>query len=493
MVNMINLSFISGFPYLHKTFTMTCKWICFLPVIFLCLSNIKAQESVRGGGEYRHPGQVCLSEIQYEQIRQQLYSAEQFLQAEGKLPPPMRTAQVQLSFPLRQSSAFNYPSFYGISNYVDHDLNVTNQIQDFNCGTRSYDVSSGYNHQGIDYFLWPFDNLMQARNQVEVVAAADGIILNKVDGNDDQSCSFCTNCQWNAVYIRHNDGSVSWYGHLKKNSLTSKAIGTSVQRGEYLGIVGSSGISTSPHLHFEVYRSSSYNRANLIDPYAGPCNQLNGSVSWWDVQPAYYEPRIVRIQTQSAKTIFNTCPIPEVSYEVQEVVQGQTVYFTAYYADQQPATTAEWLITRPDNSVFRSWTQFLNNYFDASWWWWSYTIPSSAPTGEWKFSVTLQGKTVVYPFQVSAATTITDVIQEKRLVVYPNPFQQELTVTLERGTSDAFLSLTDMAGRTVWIKRMSAAGGESLRIDTRNLQKGSYLLSIEQNGKKICRRRIIKN
>jgi hypothetical protein len=100
---------------------------------------------------------------------------------------------------------------------------------------------------------------------------------------------------------------------------------------------------------------------------------------------------------------------------------------------------------------------------------------------------------VVYPFQVSAATTITDVIQEKRLVVYPNPFQQELTVTLERGTSDAFLSLTDMAGRTVWIKRMSAAGGESLRIDTRNLQKGSYLLSIEQNGKMISRRRVIKN
>ncbi len=172
---------------------MACRFACFLLVIFLCLSDLNAQNPVHGGGEYRHPGQVCLSETQYEQIRQQLFSAEKLLQAEGKLPPLMRTAQVELSFPLRQSSAYNYPSFYGISNYVDHDVNINNQIRDFNCGTRSYDVSSGYNHQGIDYFLWPFDNLMQARDQVEVVAAADGIILYKADGNNDQSCSFCTN------------------------------------------------------------------------------------------------------------------------------------------------------------------------------------------------------------------------------------------------------------------------------------------------------------
>jgi hypothetical protein len=470
---------------------MDCKRIYFLLLIFVYLSYTYAQHPVHGGGEYQQPAQVCISEMHYDQIRQQLYSAEQLLEAEGKLPPPKRTAQAQLSFPLRQSSTFNYPSFYAISNYVDHDINVNNQIRDFNCGTRSYDVASGYNHQGIDYFLWPFDNLMQARNQVEVVAAADGIILFKADGNDDLNCSFCTNCQWNAIYLRHNDGSVTWYGHLKKNSLTSKPIGSSVNRGEYLGVVGSSGISTAPHLHFEVYRSSTYNRSNLIDPYAGPCNQLNGTVSWWDVQPAYYEPRIVRIQTQSAQTLFNTCPIPEVSYEAQEVVQGQTVYFTAYYADQQPATTAEWLITRPDNSVFRSWTQTLNNYYNASWWWWSYTIPSTAPTGEWKFSVKLQGKTVVYPFRVTTSTTTADV-QGKRLIIYPNPFNQEFIVDHEKALSDAFLRLTDMAGRTIWVKRITPAGIAPLRIDARNLQIGSYLLTIEQNGKIISRKTVIK-
>jgi murein DD-endopeptidase MepM/ murein hydrolase activator NlpD len=467
------------------------------PVLFLCVLlfiSIPAylQPFSFGGGEFQQPRQQCVTERQYSQIYEQLTVAEKRLKNEGKIPAALRSSQIQLSFPLKQSAAYSYPSFYGISNYVDHNVSVPDQISDYNCGARSYDLSSGYNHQGIDYFLWPFDNLMQQRNQVEVVAAADGVILQKSDGNDDQNCSFCSNCQWNAVFLRHNDGSVTWYGHLKKNSLTTKAEGSTVSKGEYLGVVGSSGISSGPHLHFEVYKSSFYNRANLIDPYGGPCNLLNGSNSWWDQQPSYYQPRITRIQTQSAATNFGSCPVPETTYEVNEVVQGQTVYFTTYYSDQQAGTTANWQITRSDNILFRNFTQNLSNTFNASWWWYSFTIPSNAPLGIWNFQVTYQGKTVQYPFRVSAATSINSISGQKQVVAYPNPFKDQLWLNTMGTLTDCSISLYNANGSEVYRKEGAVIQGSPFLIDQLDLSKGLYWLIVRNNGKVIFRKMIQK-
>ncbi|MCZ7670052.1 MAG: M23 family metallopeptidase [Chloroflexi bacterium] len=76
-----------------------------------------------------------------------------------------------------------------------------------------------------------------AEGTVSVVAAAPGIIIGKRDGNDDRSCDFNSN-QWNAVYLRHADGSVAWYGHLKNGSLTAKGDGG---RRAGRGIPGSGG------------------------------------------------------------------------------------------------------------------------------------------------------------------------------------------------------------------------------------------------------------
>ncbi len=57
----------------------------------------------------------------------------------------------------------------------------------------------------------------------------------------------------NLIKIRHRAGYVSLYAHL--NSFRKGLrIGQSVKRGEFIGRIGSTGLSTGPHLHFGLYK-----------------------------------------------------------------------------------------------------------------------------------------------------------------------------------------------------------------------------------------------
>lgn len=51
------------------------------------------------------------------------------------------------------------------------------------------------------------------------------------------------------VVIRHPDGFTSHYGHCQQLNVVP---GQTVRAGQIIGTVGNSGISTGPHLHFEI-------------------------------------------------------------------------------------------------------------------------------------------------------------------------------------------------------------------------------------------------
>ena len=55
----------------------------------------------------------------------------------------------------------------------------------------------------------------------------------------------------NYVAIDHGNGEVSVYAHLKPGSVSVK-VGDGVKAGQVIGLLGSSGNSTEPHLHFQV-------------------------------------------------------------------------------------------------------------------------------------------------------------------------------------------------------------------------------------------------
>ena len=85
-------------------------------------------------------------------------------------------------------------------------------------------------HNGID---------IGAVHGANVVAADAGTVIT----------STYNSSYGNYIVISHGNGMTTLYAHLSTRSVSAN---TSVGRGQLIGLVGSTGISTGPHLHFEV-------------------------------------------------------------------------------------------------------------------------------------------------------------------------------------------------------------------------------------------------
>jgi murein DD-endopeptidase MepM/ murein hydrolase activator NlpD len=318
------------------------------------------------------------------------------IQALPKAAPLAPLAAVTFAWPLQPVAGFSDYGYHGISNFVDQNLSYPNALLDFDCGARTYDLASGYNHGGTDIFTWPFGWKKMDDGDITIVAAAAGTIVSKTDGNFDRSCGLNSN-PWNAVYVKHADDSVAWYGHMKSGSTTSKGVGDTVAQGEYLGLVGSSGSSTGPHLHFEVHGPG----GGLIDPFDGPCNALNPSVSWWQAQPPYYDSALNDITTGTAPPTFPSCGTAESPNASDFFLPGSTIVFTTYYRDQRSSQVGQHSIHRPDGSVYASWTLTSDQpYYPASYWWRTYTFGTGEPTGTYRYEVVFDGDTYAREFRI---------------------------------------------------------------------------------------------
>jgi murein DD-endopeptidase MepM/ murein hydrolase activator NlpD len=82
-----------------------------------------------------------------------------------------------------------------------------------------------------------------------VVAADDGEILKAYWNQDGYG---------GLVIVGHPSGYETWYGHLDSFDVSQ---GDQVKRGQEIGLMGSTGFSTGPHLHFEVRQDG-----QLCDP-----------------------------------------------------------------------------------------------------------------------------------------------------------------------------------------------------------------------------------
>lgn len=148
---------------------------------------------------------------------------------------------LKLAWPLQGTPGQTYV----INNYTD--LDASSGKRDFKNAVG--DLAINYNgHRGYDIDVGTFRDMDQ--NRVHARAAAPGVVIETRADQPDRNTS-CTG-NWNYVAVRHLNGFVTYYGHLKKNSV-SVAVGANVTEGQALGVVGSSGCSSHAHLHFEVH------------------------------------------------------------------------------------------------------------------------------------------------------------------------------------------------------------------------------------------------
>jgi murein DD-endopeptidase MepM/ murein hydrolase activator NlpD len=61
----------------------------------------------------------------------------------------------------------------------------------------------------------------------------------------------------NAVIIKHPNGYISWYGHLSRFARGVRK-GVRVKKGQVIAYVGSTGLSTGPHLDFRIQRNGKF-------------------------------------------------------------------------------------------------------------------------------------------------------------------------------------------------------------------------------------------
>jgi len=446
-----------------------------------------------GGGEFifNPEKKPCLTNEQRQHMIQTVGASIETLKRENRLlfSESSRGNHPLFIWPVQKAGNVDFNEVWAISNYVDHNVNFPNQLTDYNCGTATYDTTNGYNHQGLDVYTWPFSWKLMDDDAVEIISAAAGQIVFKSDGEFDRSCDFNTTTPWNAVYVQHSDGSVAVYGHMKNGSTTSKNVGDMVAEGEYLGVVGSSGVSTGPHLHFEVYEGVVNGvLTGLIDPYSGSCNSMNAN-SWWANQKPYVNPKINAALTHSQiPDIFPPCPTTETPYENSEFETDDDFYFAAYLRDQTLNDNITFEIIRPDDtSLFGAWNATAPATSSS---WYYYYGPYNGffdMVGQWEWRVTFGGETVTHNFNVSSALSI----EEKdfsQTSVYPNPVNDIINISSTAKVAKA--NIVDVLGKTVLSIEEPSEGITT--IDLSKLSNGMYFLILESNTNKRKTIKLIK-
>ncbi|HET7924880.1 MAG TPA: M23 family metallopeptidase, partial [Rhodanobacteraceae bacterium] len=311
-----------------------------------------------------------------------------------------------LQWPLQPAPGFDPFGYHGTGYFVDHDPRFPGLLQDYTCGTRTYDLDSGYNHNGTDYYLWPYPWLMMDSEQVRIVAAAPGAIVEKIDGNFDRDCAIAGNGGFNAVFVQQDDGLTAWYLHMKNGSLTTKAVGARVEAGEFLGLVGSSGPSSLPHLHFELHDAAN----DVVDPLHGACN---AAPDRWIVPQPYESPRIDTLTTHSSEPALVDCgvangiPVHEEPHFADSFAPGATLWAFASYSDHRNGEITHFSVLRPDASIEASWDFDLASenlpkpFYSGTAWDWSVTLPADAPAGTWILQAEFEGQLYQHVFTVT--------------------------------------------------------------------------------------------
>jgi len=312
--------------------------------------------SGHGGG--RTPHDRCIPPTQYDLVRQQI-------RAYGAVEPNLRQ-DFLFEDPLG-GGGINSPGKTTV-NYVD--WSPSDNLLDYHCGSVTYD-----SHQGTDIELLDFYDMDEG---VPILAAASGQVVYRHDGEFDRRTTWVNGVQANGVIVQQPDGSEAWYWHMRKNSVRVD-VGDSVVVGDTLGLVGSSGFSSGPHLHFEV------NQNTILDPYQGPC-QTDSSL--WVQQPDYILNLPFELMSHGVTTLpLSWALVCERPPTKTHITAGDTLYSWLRLRNVQANDQLTWEFYYQGN-LWNAYTFSPGTTYPSSWWYIWWVLPTTSNFyGNWTMKI----------------------------------------------------------------------------------------------------------
>lgn len=128
---------------------------------------------------------------------------------------------------------------------------------------RTFRILQGYgsrfSHRGREEFAVDFD--MPVGTPVH--AARDGTVARIVERHDKGCWEDGCGAYANFIVVLHADGTTGEYYHLRRNGAAVET-GEQVRRGQLIGYSGNTGHTAMPHLHFAVYRATTWGHTQSI-------------------------------------------------------------------------------------------------------------------------------------------------------------------------------------------------------------------------------------
>ncbi len=142
---------------------------------------------------------------------------------------------------LHEASAIQEEAFGELYEYLQGQKSLL-------ASTPTIRPTTGWVSSGFGYRVSPFTGAREFHQGLDIATRRDTPIVAPADG----TVTFAgrRGRLGKAMVIDHGNGMLTRYGHLNK-CLVKR--GTCVRRGEKIALVGNTGRSTAPHLHYEVY------------------------------------------------------------------------------------------------------------------------------------------------------------------------------------------------------------------------------------------------
>lgn len=280
--------------------------------------------------------------------------------------PPVTPSSTVLLWPLAGLEGRDWV----INNYVDVD--ATSGTLDYTGGSGS--GAKTYNgHNGIDIDV-PNFRWMDGGVAI-VLAAASGAVIAVHDGEPDRNTS-CSG-KANLVQVRHADGLTAVYGHLRKGSV-AVSVGQQVPAGAALGVAGSSGCSTAPHLHFELRDAAN----RVVDPFRS---------GLWAAPPVYNTP-LSLMDLVIAAGDMTLQQIKDPAPNVTSISRGAVLGVGVSMAGGGAGDVIRMVLTDPTGGTFSDQLLTFSTAQRHSYWSWNSQL-SPAPGG-WTVSISVNGVVV---------------------------------------------------------------------------------------------------